>query len=76
MFDHQVIRTEPLYTMELQKEIDPLRLEHNRSMQQQQQDRVVREHEDSECDAEQAVSKHFEESLRRANVSICFFYHL
>lgn len=56
--------------MELQKEIEPLRLEHNRgSMQQQQQDRV-REHEDSECDAEQAVSKHFEESFRRANVCI------
>lgn len=58
--------------MELQKEIDPLRLEHNRSMQQERE----REHEDSQCDAEQAVSKHFEESLRRANVSsphICFF---
>lgn len=45
-------------------------LERERQQQQQQQER---ERQEKQCNAEQAVSKHFEESLRRAKEKVTLF---
>lgn len=49
--------------MERHKEMDRDRIERER---QQERERL-----DKQCNAEQAVTKHFEESLRRAKEKVC-----
>lgn len=49
--------------MERHKEMDRDRIERERQQE--------RERQDKQCNAEQAVTKHFEESLRRAKEKVC-----
>lgn len=51
--------------MERHKEMERDRIERERQQQQE------RERLDKQCNAEQAVTKHFEESLRRAKEKVC-----
>lgn len=51
--------------MERHKEMERERMERDRLAQQQE-----RERQEKQCNAEQAVTKHFEESLRRAKVHL------
>lgn len=44
--------------------------ERERKQQQQQQQQQERERQENQCNAEQAVTKHFEESLRRAKEKV------
>lgn len=65
------------------KEMDPLRMEQAQHPapslmaqppQLQSPKERINQSEDSQCDTEKAVSKHFEESLRRANVSYIYIF--